>query len=414
MSTPLAGATPAAKPKSLWRNRQFLYLWVGTLFSGLTFHIYTLGLPLMIYDLSHSTLAMSSMAVMNMLPYVLFGMLAGVIVDRLDRKRVMLTAVAMQVAILLLLFTLLSTGVAHVWVLYVLGFCLTTFGYLFSNASTSIVPLLMEREQYVSANATINFWGTVISSLGPAIAGSMLVVMNYRYGILITVGGFLMLFFFTSLMKVPVAEKPKELSERKTTIREEMKEGWQQLLLTRELFMITILVLAVNFVTSFAGAVIVFYALDKLHLASSSLGLVLSASALGSLSSTFVAKPSLKWGRRGKLLVGAVLTAALGQSVLFFSSHWLVLAAGLFILGASSTFSNVHIHTIRQEVTPNHMLGRVAGTTSMLARVAAPIGLFLGGLCGEYIEVHYIFLTAALMYLSLALLSMKNKLQDIV
>ncbi|WP_157729512.1 MFS transporter [Tumebacillus algifaecis] len=413
MSTPLAQVNSVAKPKSLWRNRQFLYLWVGSCFSGLTFHIYTLGLPLMIYDLSRSTLAMSSMAVMNMLPYVLFGMLVGVIVDRFDRKRLMLAAVALQIAILLLMFGLLTAGLAKIWVLYLLGFCLTTFGYVFSNSTTSIVPLLMEREHYVSANATINFWGTVISMAGPSIAGSLLLVMNYRLGLLITIGGFLILFMFTSLMKLPKVEKPPSPEGRKTSIREEMREGWKQLLLTKELFTITLLVLGVNFVSSFAGAVIVFYALDKLHLASSSLGLVLSASALGSMCSTFVAKPSLKWGRRGKLLIGAILTAALGQSVLFLSAHWLILAVGLFILGAASTFSNIHIHTIRQEVTPNHMLGRVSGTTSMLARIAAPIGLFLGGVCGEYIEVHFIFLTASLMFLMLALLSMKNKLQEI-
>ncbi|MFD2171175.1 MFS transporter [Tumebacillus lipolyticus] len=412
MNMPLTHAA-ADKPKPLWRNRQFLYLWIGTCFSGLTFHIYTLGLPLMIYDLSHSTLAMSSMAVMNMLPYVLFGMLVGVIVDRFDRKRLMLGAVGLQIAILMLLFAFLSSGVKEVWVLYLLGFWLTTFGYVFQNSYNSIIPLLMEREQFVSANATINFLNTMINAIGPTVAGAMLLMMNYRYGLLITVAGFTMLFLFTSLMRLPQVERPKPADGRKTTIREEIREGWQQLLLTRELFTITLLVLGVNFVTTFAGAVIVFYALDVLKLETGSLGMVLSASALGSLCSTFLAKPSMKWGRRGKLLVGSVLVASIGQAVLFFSAHWLMLAGGLFILGAALTFSNIHTHTIRQEVTPNHLLGRVAGTTSMLAKVSAPIGLLLGGLSGEYVEPHYIFLTASLLFLMLALVAMKNKLLEI-
>lgn len=91
---------PVFQEPSLWRNKNFMFLWVGKVISNFGFQIYAIALPLLIYELSKSALAMSMMRAVDFLPNIFIGMLAGVMVDRFNRKSIMKYAVLLQIVAL--------------------------------------------------------------------------------------------------------------------------------------------------------------------------------------------------------------------------------------------------------------------------------------------------------------------------
>ena len=128
------------RPKSIWKNRQFLFLWTGSSINNLTFHVFVLAIPIIIYELTQSTLAMSTMRAIQFIPNVLLGIIIGVIVDRLNRKRLMMSALTIQLLMIASIVVLIFSNQLHVWHLYLLGFVLYSSSYAFGNAYPTILP----------------------------------------------------------------------------------------------------------------------------------------------------------------------------------------------------------------------------------------------------------------------------------
>ncbi|MGP4072722.1 MFS transporter [Piscibacillus sp. B03] len=395
------------RPKSIWKNTQFLFLWTGSSINNLTFHVFVLAIPIIIYELTQSTLAMSTMRAIQFIPNVLLGIIVGVMVDRLNRKKLMMSALTIQLLMIASIVVLLFSNQLHVWHLYLLGFVLYSSSYAFGNAYHTILPLIMQKDQLTTANSALSFMSTFISIIGPAFAGFILLYMSHTFGLTITLAGMLMLLLLTSFVNVPHQRRETRQFD-KEGIWQDIKEGWNQLVGTTELWLATLMVLVSNFASSLAGAVLIFYALDSFKINAGELGFIFSASAVGGILASFIAKKSRDWAPRGKLFVWTYYFAFIGQFILFLSAEWYWLAAGMFLLGLQTTFFNIHYLTFRQESTPNHLLGRVAGTSSMLMKSAAPLGFLIAGIFGEFIQVHNIFLVSSIIYLLILLVAMRS------
>ncbi|MGG3662116.1 MFS transporter [Bacillus gobiensis] len=400
------------KLSSIWQNQNFVLLWMGTSLSNFTFHIFRLALPLIVYDLTKSTFSMGTMKVIEILPNILFGMIVGVIVDRINRKRVILGAIGIQVLILGAIIILIDTETLQMWHLYLLGFALYTCGYTFGNAYHTVLPLLVNKKQLTSANATLNFLETFIDLVGPAFAGFILFSMDYKIGLTVTVIGLFSLLIFSYFIKVPV-EKPKQIYDERKSIWSEMKEGWQHLVEVRSLWLATLMILNVNIATGASSAILVFYAVDSLALSEYELGIVFSGTAIGGMLGSLVAKKSLKWCKRGYLFLYALIGLSLGQLINFMSTNWYTLMLGMFFIGLFGVTINIHYFTIRQESTPNYLLGRVAGTSSMLMKMAAPISFLTVGVLGEIVPVNYVFIGSSLLLLLLTICFFNTSLRYI-
>jgi MFS family permease len=235
MSTDLARSELTIRgEQSIWKNKQFLFLWCGNSISNLTFHIFTLAIPIIIYDLTQSTLAMSTMRTIEIIPNVLLGMLIGVIVDRFNRKKLMLGFLTIEVIMIASLIFLIFSSSLQLWHLYLIGFLIYTSGYAFGNAYHTILPLIMSKDQLTSANSALSFFSTLINIIGPAFAGFVLLYMSHTFGLSITVIGTLILLLLTSFIQLPDRHKGK-LQNNKNGIWHDMKEGWEQLVSTKEL-----------------------------------------------------------------------------------------------------------------------------------------------------------------------------------
>lgn len=378
--------------KSIWRNKDFLLLFIGNTISNLTFIIFSISIPILIYKMTSSSLAMSTMRVVEFLPNLFLALFIGVLVDRVNRKRVMQISICIQIVCISLIIFLFSQPALNLVYLYMLGFFLYVAGYTFNNAFHTILPGIVRDEQLIDANASLSFVRTTIDTIGPSLAAVIFLVLNYQVSLFITLAGSLSLLILIRFTYIPAHKKKTNVN--KTTIKEEIKEGWSHLISIKLLWIMTLMILFLNIVSGLTGAILIFYLLDTFKLSESEIALVISFTGVGALLASIIAKKSLKYFKRGMLMIFSILLLLLAQVILYYVDSLYILALAFLLIGFSGTFTNIHYFTLRQQVTPNHLLGRVAGTSSMIMKLAVPFAFFIGGILGEVMNVRYIFLLA--------------------
>lgn len=373
---------------SLFKNRNFLLLWGSSTISSFGMQMYSIAIPLLIYDLSRSALAMSMMRAIEFFPNIFLGMLAGALVDRLNRKTMMVWTSFIQVISMCGIVTLLLTNHIELWHLYILGFVLSSAGYTFGNANHSVLPQIVSKDQLTSANAKLSFIDTLIRMIGPGIAGVLIAVFSYTSTLTIYLVCLLIMYVFMQFLNVPPTAKREDASH---SIWKDMKEGIIELFNNKILLTPTITVLFSNFASSLVIGVLIFFATDQLGANSKQVGFMFTISAIGGLiGASLISRIRKRFGR-GVIYTYSLVFDIISMCLLLFAQTWWTIGISLAIRTFSTTISNIVYFTIRQEFTPNHLLGRVAGTSSMLMKLTLPLGLFIAGLWAEWFPIRILF-----------------------
>lgn len=373
---------------SLWKNKNFILIWFGNIISSFGSQMYTIAIPLLIYQISQSALAMSTMRAIEFFPNILIGMLAGVLVDRFSRKKMMQWMSLIQFSSVFGMVALLWAGQIEIWHLYILGFILSSAGYTFGNAHHSVIPQVVMKEQLTSANAKLSFVGTLIHTIGPGLAGSFLVIFSFTSTLSIYLVCLFILFLCVNNLQIPIATKT---NRKKTSIWQDMKEGIDVLIVNKTLLTPTVTILFGNFASSLVTGILTFYTIDVLGGSEAEIGLMFSISAIGGLiGASLISRIRKKYGR-GNIFTYCLLLDVAAFGFLILAPTWWAIGMALAIRTFSATVSNIVYFTIRQEFTPNNLLGRVAGTSSMLMKLTLPFGLFISGLWAEWLPIPILF-----------------------
>lgn len=395
---------------TLFASRNFLLLYFITIFSTFGTVVYTFVLPLIIYDLSQSALAMSTMRIMDFLPNVLLGVLAGVFVDRVNRNVMIRYGGLIKFVLSFFMTYIIFSGDVQLWHLYILGFFLSTVGYTVGNASHAIVPQLFERDQMTDIQAKFSFVTTLITIIGPSVAGALLLLVAYDQLMLV----YTLSLFCVWLMSILLDATATPERPVKQSITQDIKEGLRELFGNQQLFIPTIAILFINLATSLIIGVLVFYVIDVLEETKEQLGLMYSIAAVGGLIGAQLIKPLRKKWSRGTIFIGLHLLDAGALVLFFFADTWWQLGILLAVRTCTSVMVNIIYLAIRQESTPNHLLGRVAGTSSMFMKLALPIGLFLGGIWAEVLPIPYLFLISAGIVAALYVFMRRTDFREVV
>ncbi|GGP13263.1 MFS transporter [Oceanobacillus neutriphilus] len=387
------------EPASLWRNKNFLLLWGGTTIQSIGMQMYILAIPLLIYSMTESALAMSTMRAIDFFPNIFLGIIAGVLVDRVNRKTMMRWTSLISVTASLGMILLLLSNTMQVWHLYILGFILSSAGYTFGNANHSVMPQIVSKEQLTSANARLSFVGTFIQTVGPGLAGMLLSMMTTASVLSIYTASLVLLFICVQFVEIPGNKLQKPEHARSWKL--EIKEGWEELFRNKTLLTPTITIIFINLAMSLVIGVLVFYAADQLQASEREIGLMFSISSLGGLLGALAVKPLRKKINRGRIFTSFRLVDVIAMVLLIIANTWWVLGISLAIRTFSTVISNIIYLAIRQEVTPNHMLGRVAGTSSMFMKLTLPLGLFIAGIWAEWLPIPLLFIFSAAIFLTL-------------
>ena len=396
----LEATEQVATERALWRNKNFMLIWGGSIISSFGHQMYIIAIPLLIYDLSRSALAMSTMRAIEFFPNIFIGMLAGVFVDRLNRKRMMQWTSLIQVMSMVGMIMLLFSGQLALWHLYILGFLLSSAGYTFGNAHHAVLPQVVTKEQLTSANAKLSFVGTFIQTIGPGLAGALLVAFSYTSTLAVYMLCLFISFICVSLFQPPATVR---MEHKKTTVVQDIKEGVDELFRNKTLLTPTFTILFMNFASSLVIGVLIFYVTDQLGATAAQVGLMYTISAIGGIVGAAVVSRVRKKFGRGNIFTFCLLFDVVGMSCLIVAPTWWAIGIALAIRTFSTTISNIVYFTIRQEFTPNHLLGRVAGTSSMFMKLTLPFGLFIAGLWAEWFPIRILFGFATLIFLTMFL-----------
>jgi len=357
-------------------NSDFWKFWTGQTISNLGSSFTTFALPLLVYKLTGSALNLGLTTAAAFLPYLLFGLVIGAWVDRLNRKRLMITVDIGRALVIGSIPLMATLGLLSVWWIYAVAFVHQTLTIFFDSSEFAAIPSLVNQDDLVTANGRIQASYSGASVLGPFIAGLLLVAVALPQLMLFDAASFIV--SACSLALIRIGFNTATAPERKS-IRRDVVDGLRYVLGHPVLRNISAMMALVNFVGATTGAQLVLFAKQQLQASNAEVGWLYSASSLGVVLLALTAGPLRKrWSFSAVALGALMLDGLLTIAFAFLHWYWLALPLWGFIGGLGILF-NINTTSLRQAIVPNHMLGRVISIASVLAWSAIPLGAALGG-----------------------------------
>ncbi len=368
----------SADTNSLKRTKtiDFWKFWTGETISNLGSSFTQFALPLLVFKLTGSALNLGIATAAAFLPYLLFGLVIGAWVDRLNRKRMMILVDSGQALVIASIPVMFLLGALSVWWVYGVAFVSTTLKIFFDAGEFAAIPSLVDQDDLVTANGRIqaSFFGASI--LGPLLAGVLLFVMPLPTLMFIDASSFLVSACTLSLIftSFNVAEK-----REKKSIRHDVAEGLRYVLHHPVLRNISMMMAMVNFVGSTTYAQLVLFSERQLHATDSQYSLMNAAGSAGVVVLSLLAGQFRKRWSFSRVALTALATEGLLTIALAFTPwFWLAVPLWALIQGIGILF-NINTGSLRQAIVPNQMLGRVLTIAGVLAWSAIPLGTLLGG-----------------------------------
>lgn len=369
-------------------GRDYYRLWSAHTLSNLGGGIYFAALPLLASTVTDQPALVAGVAAAIELPWLLFGMLAGAIADRFDRRYLAIVATAGNALLVALLALAVAFDHAGLPVIYLVAFAIGSCGTLSGTATMTMTPQLVQPQQLDRANGRLIAAGSTGSELlGPALGG-------YLFGLAATLPFALnagtaavaaaLLCALPSLLATATRTTADQAAKDSTTVWRDIAEGTRWLLRHRQLRSITVLSVVFALTDTAWFALMVLYVRDILGLPASAYGLLLGIGAVGGLAGGLLAaRLSQAVGSTRVLLSTLLLAAAIAQAVLAFTAHTVLAAGSLAVSSFAFGVWNVVTVTSFQTLTPPELLGRVSSANRTAIMGASPIGALLGGLAAN-------------------------------
>lgn len=338
--------------------------------------------PLLIASQTERPFLVALAATVQWIPPLLFGLHAGALTDRLNRRRIVLTVNVVRAAILALIAATVVTGVVTIWVVLVALFLLATAEVFADNASSALLPMLIERDDLVVGNRRLQAGFITLNQLAGPPVGALLFVVGMAWpfvvdGLLLLVGAMLISRIAADSQVRPV----RVLSG----IGADIKEGflWVRENAAVRTLVFTILIFNVTF--GAAWSVLVLYATERLGMGEIGFGLITTSGAIGGLVGILsygwlTDRFSLADIMRGGLIIETLTHLGLATT----TTPWVALVI-FFVFGAHAFVWGTTSTTIRQRAVPLPLQGRVGSVNLVGVFGGLVVGSVLGGvLAGAY------------------------------
>ncbi|WP_157157006.1 MFS transporter [Diaminobutyricimonas sp. LJ205] len=375
-------------------------LWTSSGMSNLADGLFSVALPLVAIAYTQEPILIAGVALALRLPWLLFALQAGALADRLDRRWLMVTANSIRAAALVVLAIAMFLDLGSIWLIYVVALGIGFAETIYDTSAQSIMPQIVPKDQLSRANGRLYAVElTANAFIGPPLGGFLVAVgaalaFANAAGLWILAVGVLLL----------IRGNFKVERTTRTSIRADIAEGLRYLLGHRILRTLAIMTGIFNLASNAAFAVFVLYAVgptSAMNLTEAGYGLLLTATAVGSLLGSLVAERVERRLGRARTLGIVVMTGGLVLAVPAFTDNPFIIAAGFFIDGIAIVLWNVVAVSLRQRIAPAYMLGRVNSSYRLLAWGTIPLGALLGGLFGQWLGLPFVFLAAGLLTVGL-------------
>ena len=373
-------------------GRGFGPLWAASAVSNVGDGIVLAAGPLLVASLTDDPALIAGAAFAQQLPWLLFSLISGAYVDRLDRRRLVLAVNLVRAAVLTALTVAVATGAGTVPLIYLAFFVLGTAETLADNASITLLSTVVPAKALPSANARL--MGTQILAnqmVGPPL-GAWLFVAAAALPFGANAATFLVAAGLISLLPRQVGRSAEPVERRR--LRTEIAEGVRWLWHHRVLRMLAVSLALMNVTLFGALSILVLYARDRLGLSEVGYGVLLACSSVGGLAGSVVAGPlERRFGASLLLRVGLMVETATHLVFALTRIPW-VAAATFTVFGLHAVVWGVVTLSIRQRVVPGRLLGRVNSVYYLFSIGGAALGALSGGLLARYFGITAPFWTA--------------------
>jgi MFS family permease len=362
-------------------NGNFWKYWTGQTISQLGSSITLFALPLLVYKITGSALNLGLQTAAEFVPYLLFGLLLGAVMDRVDRKRMMILVDIARAVVIATIPLMAALSHLSVWWIYGVGFVSSTLNICFDTGQFAAIPNLVEQDDLVTANGRIQASYSGASILGPIIAGIAVAFVPLSALMLLDGLSFLVSAFALALITLSFnasKDTPGEAGEHKH-ILQDVRDGLNYVLHHPVLRNISLMMALVNFFDTTVMSQIVLFGKERLLASDTQIGLLYTAGSAGVVVISLLAGVLRKRWSFSRVALSAL--RIMGGFIVVLSLtrwYWLALVCVALSNGFGILF-NINTGSLRQAIVPNQMLARVMSIAGVLAWSAIPLGSLLGG-----------------------------------
>jgi hypothetical protein len=364
----------------VWHLRgDFWKFWSGQTISTLGSSVTGFALPLLVFKLTNSPLNLALTMVFTVLPYLLFGLVIGAWVDRINRKHVMICTDCARALVIASLPFLAFLGLSSVWWIYTVSFVNATLTIGFTAANFAALPSLVEVDDLIVANGYIQASFSMASIIGPLVAGILLLRVPLPLLLLIDAASFLVSSISLLLVKRSFNTSTGE-KQITAGIGNAILEGLHYVLRSPILFWLTMLLLLFNFILPTADVQIVWYANQWLHVSDTQIGLLYASDGIGVVVFSLLANRLRKRWSFGVVALGSMMVLGFLTALMAITHRYAPVLVIWALRGGTDILFLISAYSMTQLIVPNALLGRVITFTRVLTWPTGSIGVLLGGL----------------------------------
>lgn len=389
MTGPLPATSGRAKRPPL--GSAFGKLWTAAAFSNFADGIGRTAVPLIATTLTRDPLIIGALGALSFLPWLIFGLPAGMLVDRFDRRWIMAIANVIRGGVALVLAIMTVSGTLDVWSLLIATLIFGLGETLFDNATNAIVPVVVEQRSLDRANGFIQAAQVTIDNFVAAPIAGVLFAASLALPLWAGAAGYAVPIALALLLPIIAARPFKRnapavqdaaapastvvSAPAAPTTREAAAYLWRH----RYLRTLVIFTSIVGMASGFAQAPTMLYFLDVMHVEPIAIGFVTAGIGLGALGGSLVAAPLVDRFGRGAVMFWSNIVAAAGLFAIGFAPELITGIIAYAVMAGSISVWNVPWGALRQTIIPNDIFGRVLGIIRAFTWGVFPIATVLGG-----------------------------------
>lgn len=360
--------------------RAFTWVWVGQVFSLLGSAMTQFALTVWAYELTGSATALALTALFAFAPGVLLSPLAGALVDRWDRRLVLMLSDLGGGLATLVLFLLYSAGNLQIWHLYAAGAVAGAFASFQWPAYSAAISLMIPKSQYGRANGMISLAESLSGVVAPALAATLLVLIGLRGIMLIDILTFVIAISTILAIRIPKPPVTAEGEAGKGSLWKEAVYGFRYIAARRSLLGLQLTFFFINLTGTFGG---VLFAPMLLARTGSDESVLAAVQSIGSVGGILGGVLLTVWGGPKRRVHGVLLTmiasSLFGQMLMGVGRDVLVWGIAVFALQVTIPITNGSNQAIWQAKVAPDVQGRVFAARRMIAQISAPIAMLLAG-----------------------------------
>ena len=359
---------------SLWRNRDYMLLWSGQLVSSVGTQVSQLAFPLLILALTHSPAQAGLAAALRALPYLIFSLPAGALIDRWDRKRVMILCDTVRALALGSIPLTFAFGNLTILQLYIVSTLEGTFFVFFNIAEAACLPRVVPKAQLPVATAQNQATDGITALAGPSLGGVLYAlgsVLPFLTDAISYITSVISLFFIKTHFQEKRTVAPRNLW---IEIWEGLRWLWHQPLIR----FIAVLTGGSNLIFSGYTLIVIVLA-QSMHATPFLIGIIMAISGLGAILGAIVAPYFQRRFTFGQVIIASCWFMVLSMALYLVAPNLIVLGIVAFFSFISGPIYNVVQFSYRSALIPDELQGRVNSVFRLIAFGGQPIGVALIG-----------------------------------